>query len=312
MYGHVHDPCVQCAVQLRGRYTLPMTLFETVYLTVDASTHAETAARYAALLGGRLGLPLHALHVVDSRLFSGTGLVGAGVGDLVSSPGMQFDGELQEALEARGRTLLAQVQALAEGEGVREIHTELRTGLPAAELSERAGASDLVVLGRQGDGAQQNRSSRLGSVVERVIRHAQGAVLVTPAEFLEPQRLLLAYDGSDEAIGALPYAVAFAERLGLPLLAVSVDDDEAVAEAHLGAVRDFISQHAQGLSLDTSLNPNTEVLRGEPTEAILAAVRSGDVLAIGAFGEGRLTEFFRGSTTEALLRAAEVPVLLHS
>lgn len=290
---------------MRG-YTLLMTLLETVCLAVDASTYAETAARYAAFLGRRLKLPLHALHVVDSRLFSATGFVGAGVGDLVGSPALQFDSELQGVLEARGRTLLAQAQALAERESVAEIHTELRTGLPAAELSERGSASDLLVLGRQGDGAQRKQPSRLGSVVERVVRNAEGAVLVTPEEFLEPQRLLLAYDGSDEAIQALPYAVAFAERLRLPLLAVSVDDDEAVAEAHLGAVRDFVSQRAQGLSL------TTEVQRGPPAETILAAVRPGDVLAIGAFGEGRLTEFFRGSTTDTLLRSAEVPLLLHS
>lgn len=59
------------------------------------------------------------------------------------------------------------------------------------------------------------------------------------------------------------------------------------------------------------LTLSKHVLEGEVVPAIVETLQEGDLLAIGAFGEGRLSAFFRGSTTEALLRGAEVPVLLH-
>lgn len=55
----------------------------------------------------------------------------------------------------------------------------------------------------------------------------------------------------------------------------------------------------------------SEYRYGDPAEAILSATQEGDIIAIGAFGAGRLAEFFRGSTTGHIVRKANVPVLLH-
>lgn len=296
--------------------THPEPTFNAVCLAVDGSSYAETATRYAAFLGRRLHLPLYALHIIDAGLLGGTDLggVGGGVGGgaLIATPttlGADLhEAAVHEALETRGEALLAGVQALAERVVSSQVHTELRTGLTADEILQGAHEDDLLVLGRQGEGAgggADGAAPRLGGVAERVLRRAPGAVLVTPERFREPRRLLLAYDGSEAAAQALPYALAFAASLELPLVAVSVQDDPALAETHLEVVR----RAAQG---HPALSVSTHVLRGDATQVILEALQEGDVLAIGAFGEGRLSEFFRGSTTEALLRGAEVPVLLHS
>ena len=52
---------------------------------------------------------------------------------------------------------------------------------------------------------------------------------------------------------------------------------------------------------------------GHPDEAILAEVGAGaDLVAMGAHGHGRVIELVLGSTTDRVLRAAAVPVLLAS
>ena len=51
---------------------------------------------------------------------------------------------------------------------------------------------------------------------------------------------------------------------------------------------------------------------GSPVEGILQVAQreSCDLIIMGAFGHSRMRELFVGSTTDGILRAAEIPVLL--
>jgi nucleotide-binding universal stress UspA family protein len=81
-------------------------------------------------------------------------------------------------------------------------------------------------------------------------------------------------------------------------------EEDTLAGAHLEAVHYAASRQGE-------LVLTRHVLQGKVVPATLETLGEGDLLVMGAFGESRLSEFFRGSTTEALLRGAEVPVLLH-
>ena len=106
------------------------------------------------------------------------------------------------------------------------------------------------------------------------------------------------------AEAALGYTFGLARALKLPVLAVNVSDDEGAAETVLGRVR--------ARAAEENVKLVSETQRGEPGAAIAEAAREGDLIVIGAFGAGRLAEFFGGSTTEEVIVGAEVPVLLHS
>ena len=278
-----------------------MTHFSSLLLAVDASPYAEAAARYAARLSGRLGVPLRAVHVLDLRVATTPSALDAGMGD----PAMltpHFDVELQGVLERRAQKVQADTQALLKELGV-EVNLELPTGPIEDEILNRADEETLIIVGKQGDSAELDGSSRLGGVAERVARRAEGAVLLVPQTFTEPRRLLLGYDGSDGAEGALAYTLALAKPLGLPILALNIQDDEETARAPLVRARN----HAERESLELT----TDFRSGDPAEAIVEAAQDGDIIAIGAFETGRLAEFFRGSTTLEVVREAAAPVLLH-
>ncbi len=278
-----------------------MTHFSSLLLAVDASPYAEAAVRYATFLSGRLGVPLRAVHVLDLRAAMSPSTLDAGMGDpTVVAP--RFDVELQEVLEERAQEVRAETQALLERLGS-PADLELPSGAVENEILNRADEETLVVLGKEGGGAQAGGSGRLGGVAERVARRAKGAVLLVPQTFAEPRRLLLGYDGSDGAEGALAYTLALAQPLGLPILALNVQDDEETARAPLARAR----SHAERDNLELT----ADFRSGDPAEAIVGAAQAGDVIAIGAFETGRLAEFFRGSTTLDIVREAEVPVLLH-
>ncbi len=271
-------------------------------LAVDGSPFAESATRYAAYMSGHLGLPLAAVHVLDSRIAAMPGTLDAGVGDM-SMMMPEYNSGVEAVLEDQGREIRASTEGLLGELGV-PATVEIRAGLPVGEIVEAIPENALCVLGKQGESAELGGAARLGGVAERVVRRAEGAVLLTPETFTEPKRLLLGYDGSAGAEGALEAALILAERLNLPLVALSVHDDPAEAEAQLAEVRAQAERDALPLT--------AQALSGKPVEAILGATEPGDIIAIGAFGAGRLAEFFGGSTTSHIIRGAEVPVLLHS
>ncbi len=279
-----------------------MTPPTSVLLAVDASPYWTAATRYASFFSERLHLPLRALHVLDSRAAGAPAAVDVGIDDLtLLTP--QFDASLQKVLQERGEAVKSRTEVLLRSLGL-EADVELSAGLPAAEVLARSTAGTLSVLGKEGETASVTDAAKLGTVAERVVRRAEGAVLLVPETFVEPKRLLLGYDGSAEAEGALEYVVALAQALRLPVLALNAHEDEAVGQTQLEAVRERAAR--EGLRLET------EYRYGDPVEAILSATREGDVVAIGAFGAGRLAEFFRGSTTGDIIRRANVPLLLHS
>lgn len=281
--------------------TKPLQL-TTLFLAVDSSPFAESATRYAAHFSERLGLALAAVHVLDSRIATMPSTLDAGVGDM-STMLPEYNSGVEEVLEEQGAEIKTKTEKLLGELGV-SASLEVKAGLPAEEIVESLPDNALCVLGKQGESAEFGGAPRLGGVAERVVRRAEGAVLLAPQTFTEPKRLLLGYDGSAGAEGALEVALVLSERLGLPLVALSVHDDPAEAEAQLADVR--ARAEREGLRL------TTQALSGKPVEAILGATEPGDIIAIGAFGAGRLAEFFGGSTTSHIVRGAEVPVLLHS
>ena len=275
--------------------------FSSLLLAVDASPYAAAATRYAGFLSRQLGLPLRALHVLDARAAAAPSTFGAGTADVtLLTP--QFDPAVESVIEEQAEAVRTKTDAELGRLGL-DTRLEVATGTPVPDLLERADAQTLLVMGKAGESAAAGAEVRLGGVAERAVRRAEGAVLLVPERFTEPGRLLLGYDGKGGAEAALGYTFGLAHALKLPVLAVNVGDDEGAAEAVLGRVR--------ARAAEENVTLGAETRRGRPGTVLAEAAREGDLIVIGAFGTGRLAEFFGGSTTEEVIVGAAVPVLLH-
>jgi nucleotide-binding universal stress UspA family protein len=135
-----------------------------ILVPVDFSSHAEAALRYAATLANRLGSSLELLHVVQPVM------AGAGWNSEVSAAG-RSSGAPDADEDARRR-----LEGMADGVAV-PVTTTIRTGPPAHTIvafAESSGA-DLIVMGTRGRGGLAQVF--MGSVAERVLRHAPCPVL---------------------------------------------------------------------------------------------------------------------------------------
>ncbi len=134
--------------------------------------------------------------------------------------------------------------------------------------------------------------------------------------------LLVATDGSEDGARAVEHAVWLADRLEVPLHGVAVletrtEYDNAIVDPD--EVRRSLRTDAEGALAavavaadDAGVEVETELREGVPHEEILDAAADHGVSAIvvGARGRSSFRRALLGSTVDAVVRLAPVPVLV--
>jgi nucleotide-binding universal stress UspA family protein len=213
--------------------------------------------------------------------------------------------------------------------------TEVRTGNSAEQIvaAAEAAAADLVVVGSHGH--KGVKKYLLGSVSDRVLRHASCSVLIVrhpPAredgtipslEAEQPRRLLVAFDGSTPARKAVELCASLPVAAGstvqaltvLPLIKMYRQDirqqlswvwQEKVEAAKQGL--DWVSKQVDwsNAEVSTSLEESPDV-----AQAILDAseTQGSDLIVLGHKGRGAVAQFLVGSVTKKVSHRAACSVL---
>lgn len=203
-------------------------------------------------------------------------------------------------------------------------------GDPRAVVPQHAEAwqADLVVVGARGLGAVTG--FLLGSVSNAVVHEALCPVLVVKGAPRPIERVLVALDGSEDALGAarffaaLPLALSTAahligvvEPMRFPTTAPAIARPalqralgELIAarrtriEEALGCVESLLE--AKVVKIERSMPV------GFPADEIVAAAAHGgaDLVVIGARGLGAMQRLLLGSVSERVLHHADCPVLV--
>lgn len=158
-----HAPCSVLITRERGS-TAP---FQQVLCPLDFSEGARPAAELAAELTTAGGAGITLLHVLELP---------------VAVAGEAFPRDFLESLDKRAATLLEQWAAHLRAKTEVPVTTRIRIGGPGAQavaVLEQDPGFDLVIVGS--DGRTGLRRALLGSVAEKIVRHAPCSVLVARA-----------------------------------------------------------------------------------------------------------------------------------
>jgi nucleotide-binding universal stress UspA family protein len=121
-----------------------------------------------------------------------------------------------------------------------------------------------------------------------------------------PFTILVPLDGSREALGALPYALALSGAgATIELLTVIHDaSEQSVAETQLHGA-------AQGLG-GANVTVQTRTLTGDPAEKIVEAAANGgaSMIVMASHGRGALGRLIHGAVADQVAREATVPVMV--
>jgi nucleotide-binding universal stress UspA family protein len=276
-------------------------LIKQILIGIDTSEHSRNAQAYAFHFARVFNASLTGVHVVDIVSIEGSFFHDIS-GSLGLEPYLDFSSKMREVLTNRGRGVLDSFAESARREGI-TAETALDMGIVANQICDRARSADLVMIGHRGVN-ERFSTGLLGSTAESVARKCPRPLFISPMQFREIKRPVLAYDGSERASRAMRAAAEFANGISAPLTVLTVARDPKLGERTLEEARAYFQ----------SYTPKAEfkLLQGHANEEIVKFLKENDsdLLFIGAYGHSRIIEMVLGSTTEYVLRNSPCPVFL--
>lgn len=147
-----------------ARANLKSLRISRILVPVDFSDQGKVAVRYATRLAEQFGASIHLAHVIES------------LGQLKDEEVVRWNANVEDAIMVLTRKLSE--LANEEIEELVPVYPHVVTGRPYEQIVDLAQACscDLIVISTHGrTGASR---ALIGSVAERVVRHAQCPVLV--------------------------------------------------------------------------------------------------------------------------------------
>jgi nucleotide-binding universal stress UspA family protein len=271
-------------------------MISTILVGTDGSEAAAAAERYGVALASRLKARVQGLSVVEDRWTHGLREDGLGV----TPPPLDA---LATYLENRADAACRRIAEAASAASV-EISCEKINGIADDRLVERGQQADLLVVGRDGLGADF-RTGLIGSTVNGTIRKSGKPTLVVPKGAAMSGPIVLAFDGSPGSRIGAKLAVQLATRTAEPIHVFVDSKDKGRAIARFDEVRGLVG------SLPVPVREISSTL-GRPDVKIVDSARESHagVVVLGAFGRNRITDYFLGSNSAAVVRTSPIAVLL--
>lgn len=285
---------------------------DTILVPTDGSPESERALDIAIPLAKALGLSIVMFWCWE------------GLPDFEETFPEAFTQQITEKETAdRAEAAAALARRRIEPEGVAwEIRSAV--GDPGTEIVDLAQQLEARYIAMSTHGRSGLKRWRLGSVADRVMRHAETDTIIVapdPDVPLRPtiERILAPLDGSERAERALEDAVVIARAAGasilllrayLTVIATSpVGLDVAYTQANeaaLAAAQRYLAAVAEQIDVPIE----TTVFGGDAAQAIIEASEGVDLVVMSSHGRGGLLRAALGSTTDAVIRGSGKPVLV--
>jgi nucleotide-binding universal stress UspA family protein len=271
-------------------------MISTILVATDGSEAAGAAERLGVMLAARLRARLVGVSVVEDRVARGFSEDGLGVTPPSPEP-------LASYLKSRADAVCRRLAERASSEGV-ENSGDATQGIADDRIVERGQQADLTVVGRDGHGAAY-RTGLIGSTANGVIRKTAKSALVVPPGAQLTGPIVLAFDGSPGSRIGANLAVQVATRLGEPIHVFVDSKDKGRAVARFDEVRTIVG------SLPVPVREISSTL-GRPDVKIVDSAREvrAGLIVMGAYGRNRITDYFLGSNSAAVIRTSPIAVLV--
>lgn len=275
---------------------------------IDGSLLTPAVCGYAAWIAQKVSAPLKLLHTIDHHPET------APKADLSGNIGIDSRDHLLEEITAleqqrsklrleQGKRLLQTAKEQVSAAGVKEPMISLRHGGLIETLIELENDIRVLVLGVRGK-IHENQTDKIGAKLEAIIRSLHKPILVVNGRFKAPERIMIAYDGSEAAEKALDMVANSPLYQGLSCHLVCVSKDDGKGK--------LLARAAHKLELIDGIEVIAQKLMGKPDHVLCGyqADHGIDMTVMGAFGQHRIHEWLLGSFTVKMLTQTKNPLLL--
>ncbi|MFF0545769.1 universal stress protein [Nocardia thailandica] len=279
-----------------------------ILAAVDGSASSYQAAAWAAAEAALHGRRLHILT---------SGAIQTGSGPGVSLAEADLEWLRTDAERVVGEA--ARVARTAVPDRDLPITTEVSFELAAPLVIERSAGAEMLVLGSRGLGAFQR--GLLGSVSSAAARHARCPVAIVhdiaaldPVSITRP--VLVGVDGTENSAPAVALAFEEASRRKVGLIAVHAFSDSSDLPAYGWEIgrESAEADLAENLAGYAEQYPDVPVRRvvvaNRPVRALLEESGNAQLIVVGSHGRGGFAGMLLGSTSNAVLHSADIPVIV--
>ncbi len=286
-------------------------MLDKILVPLDGSPMAEGILTHVRRLLVRRDAEVRLLRVIPERVVEGAAW---------------FPEEPAETVQKH----LERVRDVLAIQGV-SVHAEVRVGDPAEKILKVAHDLDPSLIAMSTHGRSGPARWLLGSVAERVLRHARHPLLLAnPMAFTEGEkprelkfrRLLVPLDGSEMAARVLPLVESFAKIYESEVVLLHVVPVPVIAEGPLpyAGIPVLPTKEDAAATLEpqrealarSGIPARVSVLFGGAAAGILDAVTNekADLVAMTTHGRTGLSRWVLGSVAEKVIRHSSSPVLV--
>jgi len=278
--------------------------FQKILVPVDGSHSCLHAKMFTALIAKKFQSKVTAIHVVTHDFMHP---------ELKAQHRLppSILHEIENAYLKAGRKIIRNAEELfreADIEADARLVTYEDPAETVLQLVKEEGY-DLVVIGNRAKNQAERFS--LGSVTEKVARHAECPVLIVKQK-PKIAKMLAATDGSKHADKALEYAVQLAQKHGSKITLLNVEEDKlfrlepkAIEGVGKGILCDAVAKTGE-VDCDERLE------FGSPAETIIKVAKKEDydLIVVGSRGVSSVKRFFLGSVSDDVSMHARCSVLI--
>ncbi len=279
-----------------------------VLACVDGSRLSEAVCDYAAWIAQRVDVPLKLHNTIDHHHET------ADMIDLSGSFGIDGREHLLEDMTdlehtqgklriKSGKSILQVARARVIENGVSDPILSLQHGGLVESLTELESSIRVLVIGVRGK-IHEDQPDQLGDKLADIIRSLHRPTLVTCEEFKTPQKVMIAYDGSDASEKAVDMVANSPLYKGLVCHLVCVSNKSSADE--------LLEKAANKLREVGNIDVITASLRGKAEHELCEYQLNQDIdmTVMGAFSHTRLYDILLGSFTVKMLLNTKKPLLL--
>jgi len=278
-----------------------------VMACLDVSDSNPAVIDYAAWASKRLSTAMICLHVLNHKTTRPTetdysGSIGVDAGSHLLDELVELEARQNRIAMQQGSALLKLACERASAAGGLDPRALQRHGPLFQALVELEDQVRLFVLGKRGESADVN-TGHLGANLERVVRSVHRPTLVTPREYRDIQRFGIAFDGS-------PTTRKCVNMVAMSPLLEGLDCHLIVAAdpSRMPPGLDWAMDTLREAGFEPTLQRESD--HAEQVIATLVERLELDLLVMGAYGHSRIRHLIVGSTTTAVLRHCNIPILL--
>jgi hypothetical protein len=194
-------------------------------------------------------------------------------------------------------------KSICENNGIRtEIIYDHK--LPVDMVVAESRFADLVILNAE-TSFEKNYEGTPTRFVKDVLAAAECPVLIAPFSFSGIDEILFTYDGSSSSAFAIKqFTYLFPEFDEEKITVLQVNSKEEMPVAEREKIGDLVKMHFSSIGF--------RVLQGQADEELFKYLngKKNIMVVMGAFGRGVISNLFRQSTAELIVKAINLPVFI--